>query len=338
MKAVVLHEYGGPEKLTYEDWDDPHAGDQQMVIRVTAAGINPIDWKIRSGMMKSYMPLELPTILGYDYSGVVHSVGGGVQGYAKGDEVFGRASKAYAEYLLADPKGIAKLPEGLDLIEAAALPVVLNTGEQLINQVGKVRAGQTVIITGALGSVGRTAVWVAKKIGAHVIAGVRGSQKKAAEELGADSVLALDSSEEIAALGSVDVVADTIGGAVGSALLAKVAAGGTYASVVGPIRMQSACVRWRKTSPIRSSKFLSIANYHWQKPRRRTPKRKRVAAVRCFCWRNATPRQRAVVRVFYCFEPPVWGLFLASVTPEWHIEPHATASSVPGIRIALQFR
>ena len=234
MKAVVLHEYGGPEKLKYEDWDDPHAGDQQMIIRVTAAGINPIDWKIRSGMMKAYMPLELPTILGYDYSGVVHSVGSGVQGYAKGDKVFGRASKAYAEYLLADPKGIAKLPEGLDLIEAAALPVVLNTGEQLINQAGRVRAGQTVIITGALGSVGRTAIWVAKNIGAHVIAGVRGSQKKAAEELGADSVLALDSSEEIAALGPVDVVADTIGGAVGSALLAKVAAGGTYASVVGP--------------------------------------------------------------------------------------------------------
>jgi len=102
MKAVVLHEYGGPDKLKYEEWDDPQAGDGQILIRVAAAGINPIDWKIRSGVMKTFMPLELPTILGYDYSGVVRSVGKGVEGYAEGDRVFGRASKCYAELLLGD--------------------------------------------------------------------------------------------------------------------------------------------------------------------------------------------------------------------------------------------
>jgi NADPH:quinone reductase-like Zn-dependent oxidoreductase len=112
--------------------------------------------------------------------------------------------------------------------------VVLNTGEQLITEAGKVQPGQTVVITGALGSVGRTAVWVAKKLGAHVIAGVRGAQKKAAEELGADALLALDSREEINSLGFVDVVADTIGGDLGEVLMAKVKPGGTYASVVGP--------------------------------------------------------------------------------------------------------
>ncbi|WP_058189532.1 NADP-dependent oxidoreductase [Terracidiphilus gabretensis] len=234
MKAVVLHEYGGPDQLKYEDWDDPQAVDGQILIQVTAAGINPIDWKIRSGAMKDFMPLKPPAILGYDYSGVVRSVGKGVEGYAKGDKVFGRAGQAYAEFLLADLAGLSKLPEGLDPVTAAALPVVLNTGEQLIVQAGKVQAGQTVIITGALGSVGRTAIWVAKKLGAYVIAGVRGSQKKAAEELGADALLALDSREEIASLGLVDVVADTIGGSVSDALLGKVKSGGTYASVVGP--------------------------------------------------------------------------------------------------------
>jgi NADPH:quinone reductase-like Zn-dependent oxidoreductase len=234
MKAVVLHEYGGPDKLKYEEWDDPQVGDGQILIRVSAAGVNPIDWKLRSGAMKDFMPLEFPAILGYDYSGVVRSVGKGVEGYAEGDEVFGRAGKAYAELLLADLAGLSKLPKGLDLIEAAALPVVLNTGEQLIVQAGKVQPGQTVVITGALGSVGRTAVWVAKKLGAHVIAGVRGSHKKAAEELGADALLALDSRQEMDSLGFVEVVADTIGGAVGDALLAKVKPGGTYASVVGP--------------------------------------------------------------------------------------------------------
>jgi NADPH:quinone reductase-like Zn-dependent oxidoreductase len=234
MKAVVLHEYGGPDKLNYEEWEDPQAGDGQILIRVTAAGINPIDWKIRSGAMKAFMPLKLPTILGYDYSGVVRSVGRGVEGYAEGDKVFGRAGKTYAEFLLADLAGLSKLPAGLNLIEAAALPVVLNTGEQLIVQAGKVQPGQTVIITGALGSVGRTAVWVAKRLGAHVIAGVRGSHKKAAEELGADALLALDSRQEMDALGLVEVVADTIGGSLGDALMAKVKPGGTYASVVGP--------------------------------------------------------------------------------------------------------
>jgi len=234
MKAVVLHEYGGPEKLKYEEWDDPQAGDGQILIKVTAAGVNPIDWKIRSGAMKAFMPIPLPTILGYDYSGVVQSVGKGVAGYAVGDKVFGRAGKTYAEFLLGDLAGLSKLPDGLDPVEAAALPVVLNTGRQLILEAGKVQPGQTVIITGALGSVGRTAIWVAKNLGAHVIAAIRGSQKKAAEELGADALLALDSQQEMDSQGLVDVVADTIGGNVGNALLAKVKPGGTLASVVGP--------------------------------------------------------------------------------------------------------
>src|ERR1700684_3732086 len=164
MKASVLHEYGGADKLKYEEWDAPQVGDGQILIRGTAAGINPIDWKIRSGAMKAFIPLELPAILGYDYSGVVRSVGKGVVGYAEGDKVFGRAGKTYAEFLLGDLAGLSKLPKGLDHIEAAALPVVLNTGAQLIMQAGKVQRGQTVVITGALGSVGRTAVWVAKKL------------------------------------------------------------------------------------------------------------------------------------------------------------------------------
>jgi NADPH:quinone reductase-like Zn-dependent oxidoreductase len=234
MKAVVLHEYGGPDKLKYEEWDDPQAGDGKILIRVTAAGVNPIDWKLRSGAMKAFMPLQLPAILGYDYSGVVRSVGKGVEGYAEGDKVFGRAGSAYAELLLGDLAGLSKIPKGLDPVAAAALPVVLNTGEQLIVQAGKVQRGQTVVITGALGSVGRTAVWVAKKLGAQVIAGVRGSQKAAAEELGADALLALDNPQEIDSLGLVDVVADTIGGKVSDALMGKVKPGGIYASVVGP--------------------------------------------------------------------------------------------------------
>src|SRR3984893_5474695 len=109
MKAVVLHEYCGPDQLKYEDWDDPQVGDGQILIRVTAAGINPIDWKIRSGAMRTFIPLQLPAILGYDYSGVVRSVGWGVERYAEGDKVFGRAGRTYAELLVGDLTGLSKL-------------------------------------------------------------------------------------------------------------------------------------------------------------------------------------------------------------------------------------
>ena len=98
MKAVVLHEYGGPDKLRYEEWDDPQVGDGQILIRVSAAGINPIDWKLRSGAMKTFMPLGLPTILGYDYSGVVRSVGKGVEGICRGRQnLEATTGKCYAE-------------------------------------------------------------------------------------------------------------------------------------------------------------------------------------------------------------------------------------------------
>ena len=234
MKAVVLREYGGPEKLKYEDWPDPVPGEGQVLVRVSAAGVNPLDYKLRSGMMKAIMPLSFPTILGFDFSGVVRAVGPGVTGFALGDKVFGRAPAAYARMIAADTVGVAKLPESLDLVEAAALPVITNTGEQLITIGTKIQPGQTVVVTGALGAVGRTAVWVARKAGAVVIAAVRGSQVKAAGTLEANDVLALDDPAAVAKLGPVDAVADTIGGKVGEAMIARVKAGGVFATVVGP--------------------------------------------------------------------------------------------------------
>lgn len=234
MKAVVLREYGGPEKLKYEDWPDPVVGEGQVLVRVSAAGVNPLDYKLRSGVMKAIMPLSFPVILGFDFSGVVRAVGPGVTGFAPGDKVFGRAPAAYAQMIAADTVGVAKLPESLDLVEAAALPVISNTGEQLITRGTKIQPGQTVVVTGALGSVGRTAVWVARKAGAVVIAAVRGSQVNAAAVLEANDVLALDDLAAMAKLSPVDAVADTIGGKVGEAMIAKVKPGGVFATVVGP--------------------------------------------------------------------------------------------------------
>lgn len=233
MKAVVLHEYGGPDKLKYEDVADPVAGAGQVLVRVAATSVNPIDYKLRSGIFKDFMPLTFPAILGNDFSGIVREVGAGVSGFAAGDKVMGLADSADAELVVAKVGSMTHLPDGLDLVEAAALPVVTLTGEQLITRGTKIQTGQTVLVSGAVGSVGRSAVWAAKQAGAVVIAGVRKSQVKAAAAVGADQVLALDDASAMDKLGFIDAVADTVGGKTAEMLLGKVKPGGVFASVVG---------------------------------------------------------------------------------------------------------
>jgi NADPH:quinone reductase-like Zn-dependent oxidoreductase len=234
MKAIVLHEYGGPDKLKYEDVPDPEPGEGQVLVRVAAASINPIDWKMRSGIAKERFPVESPGILGRDVSGTVRSVGAKVEGFAPGDKVMALAWKTYAELCIIDAADLVHVPDGLDLIEAAALPLVVTTGEQLISLGTKIERGQTVLITGALGSVGRSAVFVAKQAGATVIAGVRKSQKQEAAELGTDEVIAIDDDADISRLGFLDAVADAVNGETAQKLLGKVKQGGVFGSVLGP--------------------------------------------------------------------------------------------------------
>jgi NADPH:quinone reductase-like Zn-dependent oxidoreductase len=233
MNAVVLHEYGGPDKLKYEEVEDPVAGDGQVLVRVTASSVNPVDYKLRSGAMKDSWPLELPTILGRDISGIVRAVGPRVSGFAPGDRVMALGDRAYAELAVVKASDLALVPEKLDLVEAAALPLVTLTGEQLITRGTKIQAGQTVLVTGAVGGVGRAAVWSAKKAKAVVIAGVRKSQTEAAASLGADEVVALDDAKAMERLGLVDAVADTVGRETAEMLMGKVKPGGVFASVLG---------------------------------------------------------------------------------------------------------
>jgi NADPH:quinone reductase-like Zn-dependent oxidoreductase len=234
MKAVVLHEYGTPDKLKYEDVSDPVAKEGQLLVRVTATSVNPIDYKMRSGAVKDRFPLELPAILGRDVSGIVRELGPGVSGFTPGDKVMALGWRTYAELTVVAAKDLTFLPDKLDLVKAAALPLVTLTGEQLITQGTKIQAGQTVLVTGAVGSVGRSAVWTAKKAGAKVIAGVKKSQLKEASTLGADQVFALDDAAAVDKLGFIDAVADTVDGETAQKLLGKVKQGGVFASVVGP--------------------------------------------------------------------------------------------------------
>jgi len=234
MKAVVFHQYGGPNELKLEELPDPTAGEGELLIRVAAASMNPIDWKIRSGAMKQMFPVEFPSIPGYDVSGVVRAVGAGVTAFVPGDKVFGRALKTYAELCVVKAADMAKVPDGLDLVRAAALPLVFDTGSQLIRLGTDIQAGQTVLITGAIGGVGRSAVWTAKEAGAKVIAGVRTKQLEEAKTIGADQVIALDDKDALAKLGLLDAVADTVGGETGNGLLAHIKPGGVLGTVVGP--------------------------------------------------------------------------------------------------------
>jgi NADPH:quinone reductase-like Zn-dependent oxidoreductase len=234
MKAVVLHEYGGPSKLKYDDFADPQPGKGEVLVRVAAAGLNPIDWKLRSGAMKAFMPLQFPVILGYDFAGVVRESGEGVKDFAVGDRVFGRTSACYAELAIIKAAELAKVPEDVEMTTAGALGVVTTTGDQLIREAAKVQPGQTIVLSGALGSVGRVALFCALEIGAKVIAAVRKKQIDEVLALGATAAIDVDDDKELAKLGVVDAVASTIAGPLAEKLIARVRPGGVFASVVGP--------------------------------------------------------------------------------------------------------
>ena len=234
MKAAVLHEYGGPSKLKYEDFPDPQPGAGEVLVSVKAASLNPVDWKMRSGAAKERFPVNFPGILGRDVAGLVRSVGEGVEDFKEGDRVFALAHSTYAELCVVKASDLAKIPEGLEMTTAAAVPLVSLTGDQLIRRAANVQAGQTIVLTGAAGSVGRCALFAALEIGAKVIAGVRKKQIGEAISLGAFEAIDLDDDTAIAKLGVVDAVADAVGGEIATKLIAKVKPGGIFGSVLGP--------------------------------------------------------------------------------------------------------
>jgi NADPH:quinone reductase-like Zn-dependent oxidoreductase len=232
MKAVVVHQYGGPEVLKFEDYPDPVPGPGEVLVRVAATSVNPIDYERRAGLTKDFYPLHFPGLIGVDVSGTVVKIGPGVEGFSASDHVFSMADNTYAELCVVNAAVLAKIPQGLDLIQAAALPLVTTTGNQLLSATG-IKAGQTVLVAGAAGSVGRSAVFTAKERGATVIAGVLKRQTNVAKTIGADQVIATDDDSAIANLPPVDAVADAVGGRTAEELIARVKPEGVFASVLG---------------------------------------------------------------------------------------------------------
>jgi len=233
MKAIIVSQYGGPEVMKFGDCPDPSPGPDEVLVRVAATSINPFDLKRRSGEAKAFAPISFPGTIGVDVAGTVIRCGADVKGFSAGDRVFGMADQTYAELCVVKAESLAKIPQGLDLVGAAALPLVTTTGYQIIANGARVQRGQSVLVTGALGNVGRAAVFTAKSLGARVIAGVRKKQLERAAALEVDGVVGVDNQEAIASLQMLDAVADTVNGVTSELLIGKVKAGGIFASVLG---------------------------------------------------------------------------------------------------------
>jgi NADPH:quinone reductase-like Zn-dependent oxidoreductase len=235
MKAIVVHQYGGPEVLKFEDYPDPVPGPGEVLVRVAASSVNPIDYKRRAGLTQDFYPLQFPGLIGVDMSGTVVKIGPGVEGFSVGDQVFAMADNTYAQLCVVKAASLAKVPKGLDLIQAATLPLVTVTGNQLLSATG-IKAGETVLVVGAVGNVGRSAVFTAKARGATVIAGVlkRQIDEAKSKTVGVDQAVATDDDNAIANLPAVDAVADAVGGRTAEKLIAKVKQGGVFATVVEP--------------------------------------------------------------------------------------------------------
>src|SRR5580765_6488708 len=215
MKAVVIHKYGDPEVLKYEDIPRPEPNDDQLLIRVIAAGVNPVDGMIRSGMFAKEGNRAFPIILGGDVAGVVEKVGSKITKFKAGDPVFAYLSLdnsgGYAQYALVTEREAAPKPKSLTYIEAAAVPVVAMTAWQALVDTAKLSAGQTVLIHGGSGGVGSFAIQIAKARGARVIATASTANQDLLKRLGADVAVDYTKTRFEDVAKDLDAVLDPIG-------------------------------------------------------------------------------------------------------------------------------
>ena len=238
MRAVRIHQYGGPEVLTLEDVPRPDVVDGEVLIAVHAIGINPIDWKLREGFARERIPLEMPVILGTDISGVVEAVGKGVTRFKVGDPVFSMVglSGAYAQYVCVTEALVANKPKNLNHLEAASVPLAALTAWQALFVHDNLTAGQTVLIHAAAGGVGGFAVQLAKAKGARVVATASPPNHDYLRQLGADHLIDYHAGpfeQQLETLNiDVDLVVDLVGGETTERSLGLLKTGGRLVQLV----------------------------------------------------------------------------------------------------------
>ena len=234
MKAVNIHEMGGPDVLRFEDVPRPEPGRHEVLVRVHAAGVNPVDWKIREGQ---FGKIPLPAIMGIDFSGEIEALGPDVTEFRVGEAVLGSVSDesgSYAEYALAPVSQIVEKPKGLDYIQAAALPVPAMTAWQALFDNAKLQAGQKILIHAAAGGVGSFAVQFAKWKGAYVIGTASSANVDLVRSLGVDEFIDYRSTPFEDVVSDADVVFDTIGGDTQERSWKVLKKGGVLVSIVQP--------------------------------------------------------------------------------------------------------
>ena len=238
MKAVRIHEYGGPEVLQYEDAPPPKPQSGEVLIRVHAAGVNPFDWHVREGQVKDVFPHSFPFVPGWDVSGVVEEVGAGVTQFKPADEVYSVPDPlrdgAYAEYIAVRESEVALKPRSLHHIHAAAVPLAALTAWQTLCDTAKLEPGQRVLIHAAAGGVGHFAVQLAKWKGAHVIATASTKNHELLRELGADETIDYNRQRFEDVARNIDIVLDPIGGVTQERSWQLLKKGGALLSIVQP--------------------------------------------------------------------------------------------------------
>lgn len=238
MKSVFINSYGGSEVLVYGESLKPNINKDEVLIKVHAAAVNPVDWMIRGGFGKEFLGHKLPLILGWDVSGVVEVVGSQIDTFEPGDPVFSfpdiTRNGAYAEYIAVRAAEVAHKPKSIDFIQAAALPVVSLMAWQAMFDKANLSTGQKILIHGASGGVGHVAVQLAKWKGAQVIATTSSQNLQFVKDLGADKVLDYTKSGYLAGVLDIDVVLDTVGADIQEISYPTLKKGGYLASIVAP--------------------------------------------------------------------------------------------------------
>jgi NADPH:quinone reductase-like Zn-dependent oxidoreductase len=244
MKAVRIHEFGGPEVLKMDEVPVPEPGDEDVLIKVYATSINPVDWKIRSGASKEKFPSALPLTLGWDVSGVIEEVGRNVKNLNPGDEVYSRPDPtkngAYAEYIVVKATQVGMKPRNIDHVHAAAVPLAGLTAWQGLFDHGELQKGQKVLIHAASGGVGTFAVQFAKWKGAYVIGTASADNIDFVKELGADEVIDYKKEKFEEQLKDIDLVFDTRGGDTQKKSLKVLKNGGRLITTVKPENQEEA--------------------------------------------------------------------------------------------------
>jgi NADPH:quinone reductase-like Zn-dependent oxidoreductase len=236
MKAVRIERYGNEQVVELSEVERPQPEEDQLLVKVKAAAVNPVDWKIRDGLGELF-GMKLPLILGCEVAGTIEALGTGIKGFAVGDDVYGYLgshSGGYAEYVAAPASEFVRKPKQIDFDTAASVPVAALTAWQGIFDHGKLASGQRILITGASGAVGSMAVQLAKVKGAHVIGTGSGRNEEFVRKLGADEFIDYKKAKFEDKVSDVDVVFDTVGGETQERTFQTLKRGGFLVSTVSP--------------------------------------------------------------------------------------------------------